>query len=272
MGAARARRQSPRAGLLRQGRQARRLCRHRSAQRQRVLRDHVCGVEVRSDADVAVLAAAARRSRRGARHSQAVAGGRRRGRLECAEFAAGGFRAGRLFGRTARQAGGALLESHDQRRLDRAAEGDPRSSAGGDRHRGATAARHPVRRLAAQSRPALSQRAVHRVAYRAVRRRPRHRPGQVRRRGDAAADRAQPRAMGQFRADHDAPDLGAAGRGAQRLRPVQPADRLPHGGADAALAEGKMDRLARPRAHLGALWRHRASGLQRHLRHRMAGA
>ena len=38
--------------------------------------------------------------------------------------------------RTADQPGRALLEGDDQRRLDRAAEGDPRSPAGGARHRG----------------------------------------------------------------------------------------------------------------------------------------
>ncbi len=177
---------------------------------------------------------------------EARAGGRRRGRLERAEPPAGGFRAGRIFGRAARSAGGALLESHDQRRLDRPAESDPRSSAGRDRHRRRAAAQHSLRRLAAQSRSALPQCAVHRVALRAVYRRPAHRPRQVRRRGDAAADRARARAMGQFRADHDAPDLGAAGERAQRLRHVEPSDRLPHGGSDAALAEGELDRLARP--------------------------
>ena len=67
------------------------------------------------------------------------------------------------------QPGGALLEGDDQRRLDRTAEGDPRSPARGDRYRGRAGARHAARRLAAQSRPALSQRAVHRVAHRAVR-------------------------------------------------------------------------------------------------------
>ncbi len=50
--------------------------------------------------------------------------------------------------------------------------------------------------------------------------------------------------MGQFRADHDAPDLGAAGRGAQRLRFVEPANRVSHGSTNAAMAEGKMDRMA----------------------------
>ena len=63
-------------------------------------------------------------------------------RLECAQFAAGRFRAGRFFGRTAEQSGGALLEGDDQRRLDRTAQGDPRSSAGGDRHRRPIAAWH----------------------------------------------------------------------------------------------------------------------------------
>ena len=59
---------------------------------------------------------------------------------------------------------------------------------------------------------------------------------------------AEPRAVGQLRADHDAPDLVAAGRGAQPLRRVKPADRIPHGGADAALAEGKVDRVAGTRS------------------------
>ena len=88
------------------------------------------------------------------------------------------FVPGRLVRRTDGQSGGALLEGHDQRRLDRAAESDPRSPARGDRYRRPAGARHAARRLAAQSRPALSQRAVHRVAYRAVQRRTRHRPRQ----------------------------------------------------------------------------------------------
>ena len=41
--------------------------------------------------------------------------------------------------------------------------------------------------------------------------RPSHRSGQVRRAGNAAPDRSQPRAMGQLRTDHDAPHLGATG-------------------------------------------------------------
>ena len=65
-----------------------------------VFRDHLCGVEMRRDADIADLAAAARRGRRGARHPQAVAGGRRPARLECAEFAARRFRARRRVRRT----------------------------------------------------------------------------------------------------------------------------------------------------------------------------
>jgi hypothetical protein len=68
-----------------------------------------------------------RRSRRGAGDSQTGFGGRWRGRLECAEFSAGRFRAGRHVRRTAGEPGGALLEGDDLGRLDRTAEGDPRS-------------------------------------------------------------------------------------------------------------------------------------------------
>ena len=199
-----------RAGLCRQGRQARRFRRHRAAQQQCVFRDHLCGVEMRRDADIADLAAAARRGCRRARHSQAVAGGRRPARLERAEFTAGGFRAGRLFRRADQQSGGALLEGDDQWRLDRAAQGDPRSPARRDRYRRTGGARHAARRFPAQPRSALSQCAVHRVAHRAVPRWTRHRPRQVRRRGMFAPGRVQPGPVGQFRTHHDAPDLGAA--------------------------------------------------------------
>ena len=266
LGATRAQRQPPRACLCRQGRQARRFRRHRAAQQQCVFRDHLCGVEMRRDADVADLAAAARRGRRRARYPQAVAGGRRPARLERAQFAAGRFRAGGRVRRTAEQSGGALLEGHDQRRLDRSAESDPRSPAGGDRYRQPHPALGiPQNGFPAQSRPALSQRALHRVAYRAVQRRTRHRPRQIRRRGMLAPDRGQPGTVGQFRAHHDAPDLGAARRGAQPLRLVEPADRVSHGSADAAMAEGKMDRVAGARAHLRTLWRHRSPGRHDHI-------
>ena len=123
----------------------------------------------------------------------------------------------------------------------------------------------PHRRFPAQPRPALSQRPVHRFAHRAVQRRTRHRPRQIRRRGMLAPDRGQPGTVGQFRAHHDAPDLGAARRGAQPLRPVEPADRVSHGSADAAMAEGKMDRVAGARAHLRTLWRHRSPGRHDHI-------
>jgi acyl-CoA synthetase (AMP-forming)/AMP-acid ligase II len=56
-------------------------------------RDHFCGVDVRRDADVVDLAAAARRSRRRARYPQAVAGGRWPARLERPQLAARRFRA-----------------------------------------------------------------------------------------------------------------------------------------------------------------------------------
>ena len=48
-------------------------------------------------------------------------------------------------------------------------------------------ARHCRRRFPAQPRPALPQRSVHRFAHRAVQRRTRHRPRQIRCRGDACA-------------------------------------------------------------------------------------
>src|SRR6266851_3071970 len=207
LGAARARRQPPRPGLCRKRRETGRFRRHRPAQQQCFFRNHLCGVEVWRDADLAVLAAAARRSCRGARDSQTRLGGRRRSRLERAQFAARRFRAGRFFRRTAEQPRGALLEGDDVRRLDRTAQGNPRSRARGGRDGGGTDARHPTRRVAAQSRPALSQCAVHPVAHGIVRGRARHRDGEIRRRGGAAPDRAQSGAMGQLRADHDLSSL-----------------------------------------------------------------
>ena len=116
-------------------------------------------------------------------------GGRRPARLECAEFAARRFRAGRLFRRAGQQSGGALLEGDDIRRLDRASESDPRSPACRDRYRRAGGARHAARRVPAQSRAALPQRPLHRFAHRAVPWRARHRPRQVRCRGMFAPDR-----------------------------------------------------------------------------------
>ena len=56
---------------------------------------------------------------------------------------------------------------------------------------GPRGARHADRRFPAQPRPALPQRALHRVAHRAVSRRTRHRPRQVRRRGMPAPDRSR---------------------------------------------------------------------------------
>ena len=52
--------------------------------------------------------------------------------------------------------------------------------------------------------------------------------------------------------------------GAQPLRSVEPGDRVSHGSTDAAMAEGKMDRVAGARAHLRTLWRHRSPGRHDH--------
>ena len=250
LGAARAQRQPPRPRFCGQGRQARRFRRHWPTQQQHLFRNHLCGMEVWCDTDLADLAVAARRGRRRARNSQAFARGRRPARLECAQFGAGQFHAGRFFGRTFDEPGRALLEGDDQRRLDRTAEGDPRSPARGDRDRSHIAVRDPHNASLLNPGPALSQRAVHRVAYGAVHRRAGDRHREIRCRGDAAPDRSQQGAMGQFRADHDASHLGAAGGSARQLRRLQSSDRVPHGGSDAALAEGKMDRVARAGADL----------------------
>ena len=133
-------------------------------------------------------------------------------------------------------------------------------------------ARNSARCFAAQSRPALPQRALHSVPHGTVRRRSPHRHGEIRCRGGTAPDRRPSGAMGQFRADHDAPDLGAAGRGAQQLRSFEPSNRVSHGRADAAMAEGEMDRVAGAGEDLRALWRHRAAGRLRDFRRRVAGA
>src|SRR4029077_9313321 len=105
---------------------------------------------------------------------------------------------------------------------------------------------------------------------RAVRGRAPHRDDKIRCRGGAAPDRSPSGTMGQFRADDDASDLGAARRCAQRPRPVEFEYRLSYGGADAAMAEGKMDRVAGARKNLRTLWRHRAAGRYRDFRRRMA--
>src|ERR1700732_3937354 len=76
LGAARARRQPARAGVCGEGRKTRGFRRDRAAQQQCLLRDNFCGVEVRRDAALAVVAAAARRGRRGARNSKTRVGGR----------------------------------------------------------------------------------------------------------------------------------------------------------------------------------------------------
>ena len=263
LGAARAQRQPPRARLCRQGRQARRFRRDRPAQQQCVLRDHLCGVEMRRDADVADLAAAARRGCRRARHSEARrwwSAARPTGtrRIRCRpDFVPEGFSDEPID-----QPGGAVLEGDDQRRLDRAAEGDPRSPARRDRHR------RPRRRSAFRSalRCSIPARSIttrrsslsHYRAVRTAAASPASSSSTPRKR--LRLIETQPRAVGQFRADHDASDLGAAGQRAQPLRSLQPADRVSHGSSDAAMAEGKMDRVARARAHLRALWRHRAPG------------
>ena len=128
-------------------------------------------LETRRDADLAVAGACPAAKPRRCSTSSSPLWWSAASRLECARSVPAGFRAGRRFGRAARPPDGAVLEGDDQRRLDRPAEGHPRSSAGGDRHRGRAAAADGSARVAAQSRPALSQRPLHPVPLRVVRRR-----------------------------------------------------------------------------------------------------
>src|SRR5438034_1005071 len=58
-----------------------------------------------------------------------------------------------------------------------------------------------------------------------------------------APDRGQPGTVGQFRAHHDASDLGAARRGAQPLRLVEPRNRVSYGRADGWESLGDIGRL-----------------------------
>ena len=90
------------------------------------------------------------------------------------------------------KSGGALLEGHDQRRLDRTAQGDPRPSPAVTDTAAATGAR-ACRASASLLNPGpLYHNAPFIVSHTALfLRRPRHRHGQVRRRGNAAPDRGR---------------------------------------------------------------------------------
>ena len=112
-------------------------------------------------------------------------------RLERAQFAAGRFRARRLFRRTAGQPDSALLEGHDQWRLDRTTQGNPRSSAGRDRYRGRAALGIPLGASLLNPGPLYHNAPFIVSHFGAVRRRKRDRPGQIRRRGTPAPDRSQ---------------------------------------------------------------------------------
>ncbi len=248
------------------GRQARRLRRDRAAQQQRILREPAfavwkCG---------ATPTSLSRRLPRGEAAAvleilQTLAGGRRRGRLECAELAAGEFRAGGIFRGAARCAGRALLEGDDERRLDRTAEGDPRSQPGRDRNHDAADARNSASGLRCSTRVPLYHNAPFILSHSAL-------FGGGKLTGMVQFDAEETLRLIErervqwvnFVPTTDASDLGAARGGPQPLRRLQPADRASHGGADAALAEGEMDRMARAGAGLRELHGgHRAAGRPR---------
>ncbi len=139
LGAAGARRQRPRPRLCRQGRQARRFRRHRPAQQQRVLRDHAlrCG---NCGATPTSLSWRLPRGEAAAvldiLKPALVVGGE--ADWNAPNSVPANFAPEGLSDEPLQQPGGALLEGDDQRRLDRTAQGDPRSSAGRGRHRRAT--------------------------------------------------------------------------------------------------------------------------------------
>ena len=87
-----------------------------------------------------------------------------------------------------------------------------------------------------------------------------------------AVDRAVRRRRGLPRADDDEAHPAARRRRAPRLRHVVAADRVAPRRAVPAVAEGGLDRLARPGADLRAVRRHRGAGGHDHHRHRVAGA
>ena len=209
LGAARAQRQPPRAGLCRQGRQARRFRRHRATQQQCVFRDHFCGVEMRRDTDVVDLAAAARRGRRRAGYPQAVAGGRRPGRLERAELAAADFVPDGVSDEPLNNP----VARYWKAMTSGGSTGRPKVILD---HRPAVANDSPSGLgIPLTARCSIPGRSIttppSSCRMRAVHRRTRHRHRQIRCRGTLRLIE-QPRTVGQFRAHHDASDLGAAGR------------------------------------------------------------
>ena len=190
------------------------------------------------------MAAAARRGRRRAGDSQTLAGGRRPSRLECAEFAAGRFHAGGF---------------SDEPLSSPVARYWKAMTCGGSTGRPKVILDHQPAVVDTAATPTLGITPGFRCSIPARSITTRRSSCRTRRlftvdgspassKFDAeetpAPDRGRTGAMGQFRADHDASDLGAAGRSAQRLRLVEPAGRVSHGSADAAMAEGKMDRVA----------------------------
>ncbi len=154
--------------------------------------------------------------------------------------------------------------------------GRPKLIVSGDparvRHRGPGPARRQRRRMHARARAAVPQRPGGLVVPGVAARQPRRAAAAVRRRAGARRHRALRRRRRLPRADDDEADPAPRRRRAPRLRPVVAADRVAPRRAVPAVAEGGVDRLARPGADLRAVRRHRGAGGHDHHRRRVAGA
>ena len=164
------------------------------------------------------------------------------------------------------------VEGTDVGWVDRSPEADRVGRPGRVRHRGPGPARRPRRRMHARARAAVPQRPRGLGVPGVAARQPRRAAAAVRRRAGARLDRALRRRRRLPRADDDEADPAPRRRRPPRLRPVVAADRVAPRRAVPAVAEGGMDRLARPGADLRAVCRHRGAGGHDHQRRRVAGA
>ena len=166
---------------------------------------------------------------------------------------------------------GGFAEGHDIRRLHRPAETHRLQKSRRLRSRHADAG-DPATRRDAYPRTALSQRPLHVGDRRALQGMHGRRHHALRRGRNTPHHRATEGRHRLHGADHDAPRLGAAGRHPHSLRPVEPARALASRRALPGMAQGALHRLARRRRDLGALRRHRRSGLDDHPGHGVAHA
>ena len=164
------------------------------------------------------------------------------------------------------------VEGPDLRRLDRSTQAHRLGRAGVDRRRGARSVRLRGRWMSRDARAALSQRSCRLGVPGTARRQPCRPAPPVRSRGDARRHRAEPGRCGLPRAHHDEADLAPARGDPVGVRPVVRAGDLAPRRAVPSVAQGGVDRVARPRADLRALRRDRGSDGHDHHRHGVAGA